>query len=176
MINLLPLEEKNILKTEEKWRLILLLGILILFFFICLILILFSIKIYISSEVESQKATIEVEGKEFEKQEVKELREKISITNKKFSQLNNFYQNQVYLTKILERISGTLLPNMYLTNMSYEKETSKIFLSGFAPNKEILFEFKKNLEETFSTKVDVDNQSWIKPTDFRITFKIEISK
>jgi len=181
MINLLPLEDKKILKMEEKWRLVLLLGGLILSFFFCLILILYSIKIYVASEAESQKLVIETTGKEFEKPETKELMDKISSANKNFLKLNSFYQEPLYLTDVLEKVSNTLSPGMYLNNFSYQKQTSEqeekfeVVLSGFAPNTDVLFDFRKNLEKVFSTKVDVGD-SWIKPADFRFVFSVKVNK
>lgn len=182
MINLLPLEEKKILKMEEKWRLVLLLGILILCSFLCLILILYSIKIYVSGKAESQKATIEITGKEFEKPETKELKEKISTANKSIIDLNNFYQGQVYLTDTLEKVSRNLPLGTYITDFSCQKqvlEKNQIFritFSGFAPSMDTLFELRKNLEKNFSTKVDVKEESWINPSEFRLSFEIKINK
>jgi len=173
MINLLPPEEKKILQIEENWKLVLILGSLILIFLICLILILFSIKFSISGKVQSQKIIIEMEEKDFKKAETQDFREKIISINKNLSKLNSFYQEQVPLTEILEKISELLTPEVYLTSLSYQKETSKISLSGFAQTRETLFELKKNLEREFK-EVYFPPQSWIKPTDidFQATFKI----
>jgi hypothetical protein len=182
MINLLPTEEKKILKMEEKWRLILLLGILILSSFLCLILILYSIKIYASSKAESQKAAIEITGKEFEKPETKELKEKISAANKNIIDLNNFYQNQVYLTDTLEKISSNLPLGAYITTFSCQKQVLekeqilRITLSGFAPDEDTLFKLGKNLEKNFSTKVTIIEESWINPSEFQLSFEIKINK
>lgn len=182
MINLLPLEEKKILKMEEKWRLVLLFGVLILIFSFCLILILYSIKIYVASEAEAQKVAIETTGKEFEKPETKELKEKISSANKSILDLNNFYQSQVYLTDTLEKVSSNLPLGTYITDFSCQKqvlEKTPIFIitfSGFAPDMDTLFELRKNLEKNFATKVDVNDESWINPSKFRLSFEIKISK
>lgn len=181
MINLLPLEEKNILKLEEKWRLILLVGLLVLIFFLCLFLILYSIKIFVASEVETQELVIKTTGKEFENQETKDLKDKISSTNRDFLKLNDFFQESASLTEVSEKVSNTLSPGMYLTNFSYQKQVSgqgkklEIVLSGFAPNTDTLFDFRKNLEKVFATKVDVGD-SWIKPADFRFVFNITLNQ
>jgi Tfp pilus assembly protein PilN len=181
MINLLPLEEKNILKSEEKWRLIVLVGILVLIFFLCLLLILYSIKIFVASEAEAQALVIETTGKEFENQETKDLKDKIASTNKNLSKLNDFFQESAHLTDVLEKVSDTLSPGMYLTNFTYQKQTTgqvkklEVVLSGFAPNTDILFDFRKNLEKVFATKVDVGD-SWIKPADFRFVFNVTLDQ
>jgi hypothetical protein len=182
MINFLPPEEKKILKMEERWRLTLILEILALFFFTCLILILFSIKIYVSGKAESQKVAIETEGKEFKNPETQKLKEKISAANKSIIDLNSFYQSQVYLTDTLEKVSSNLPLGTYITDFSCQRqvlEKDQIFritLSGFAPDMDTLFELRKNLEKNFSTKVDVKEESWIKPSEFQLSFEIKINK
>jgi len=182
MINLLPLEEKNILKMEEKWRLVLLLGILILSSFLCLILILYSIKIYGSSKVESQEINTEITRKESETPENKELKEKISAANKRIIDLNNFYQSQVYLTDTLEKISSNLPLGAYITNFSCQMQVLeknqifKITFSGFVPDEDTLFKLGKNLEKNFSTKVTVTEESWINPSEFQLSFEVKINK
>lgn len=174
MINLLPPQQKEELLKEERWKLSLILGILVLIFFLFLILILSSIKFSISGKIQSQKIILEMEEKEFKKAETEGFREKIVSINQNLSKLNSFYQEQTDLTEILEKISAILAPEMYLTNLSYQKEASKISLSGFAPNREVLFEFKKNLEKEFK-EVYFPPENWVKPRDidFQATFRIK---
>jgi len=180
MINLLPIEEKKILKTEEKWRMVLILGILVLSFLFCLILILSSIKIYIAGKVEAQKFLVETERKEFEKSEA--LKENILAANKNFQRLNSFYQEPIYLSDVLKKITDILSSGMYLTDFSYQKQSSEqeeifnIVLSGFAPDRTTLFNFTKDIENNFSTKVDPEQSVIIKPQEFRLVFKITAKK
>ena len=108
------------------------------------------------------------------------------ISNQTFSKLKSFYQNQTYLTEILEKISETLPEQVYLTNLSFifqlegeknqEKQVIKVNLFGFSKTRDILLEFKKNLEvrETFK-EIYFPPSNWIKATDinFNITFKIK---
>ena len=171
MINLLPPKEKESLIQEENWKLVLILGTLFLSFLICLVLILFSIQIYISGKIQSQKVIIEIEEKEFRDPESQNFRGKIVLINQDLSKLNSFYQSQTNLTEILEKISGIFPEEMYLTSISYQKETFQISLSGFAPNREVLVGFKKNLEKEFPDP-HFSPQSWFKPTDFQVNFKI----
>lgn len=63
MINLLPPEEKTILIQEERFKLILILGIVFLSALLSLILILFSVRIYISSQTDSENTIFEQEEK-----------------------------------------------------------------------------------------------------------------
>ena len=187
MINLLPPQQKEELLEEEKYKLVLILGILFLIFFISLILILFSIEIFISGEIEAQKILLSGEEKKIKESQIQNLEEKINISNQTLSKLNLFYQNQLNLTEILEKISGTLPSGTYLTNLNFslltapaEGETQKylaqIALAGFSPTREILLELKENLEkeEPFG-EIYFPPSIWVKPTDinFSVNFKIK---
>ncbi|MBZ9569852.1 PilN domain-containing protein [Patescibacteria group bacterium] len=172
-INLLPLKAKTELFEEEVGKLIIILGVLILIFLFSLTLILFSVKSHISGQVGSQKTLVDLEKKQFEIPETQTIREKIILINQNLLKLNSFYQEQINLTETFKKISEILPPEMYLTVFSYQKETFQISLSGFAPNRETLFEFKKNLEKEFPDSY-FPPQNWIKSTDidFQVNFKI----
>jgi len=186
MINLLPFQEKEILRQEEKHNLVLILGILFLIFLISLILILFSIKIFISGEVEVQRILLSAEEKRFKESQIQNLEEKINASNQTLSKLNLFYQNQLNLTETLEKISGTLLSGTYLTTFSLnplstpaegktQKYLAQISLTGFSPTREILLEFKENLDKegTFG-EIYFPPSNWVKPIDidFSVTLRI----
>jgi len=178
MINLLPPEEKTILIQEERFKLILILGIVFLSALLSLIMILFSIRIYISSQTDSEKIIFEQEEKKVKTAEFQELQEKITLANKNLSNLNSFYQNQVYFTEILKRISGTLPSGIYLNNLSLTPSEGGVLnctFSGFAPTIEILLDFKKNLEteKTITgTNFPLANLVESKDIYFNVTFKI----
>ncbi len=174
MINLLPPQQKEELLEEEKYSLVLTLGILFLIFLISLILILFSIKIFISGEIEVQKILLSAEEKRFKESQIQNLEEKINASNQTLSKLNLFYQNQLNLTETLEKISGTLPPGTYLTTLNLN--LAQISLSGFSPTREILLEFKENLDKegTFG-EIYFPPSNWVKPIDidFSVNFKIK---
>ena len=176
MINLLPPQQKEELRREEKWKLTLILGIIFLVFLLCFFLIMLSIKIYISGELEFQKNLLGIEEKKFKTPEIQEFQKEITALDQNLFKLDSFYQEQPNLTKILEKISETLPSGAYLTRLSWQKETFQIELSGFAPLRESLFELKKNLEE----EKDFENiyfppANWVKPKeiDFFVTFKVK---
>lgn len=176
MINLLPPRKKEILIQIEYWKLTLILGILVLVFLISFSLILLSVKTYISGKLGSEKILVEIKEKQLETSEMEDLQKKITAANQNLSKLDSFYQSQANLTKILEEISKTLPSGIYLTSFSYRKDISKIELSGFSPEREALFELKKNLEkEKNFQEIYFPPSNWIKPIeiDFYATFKIK---
>jgi len=171
-INLLPPEAKTELFQEKIKKLIIILGILILLFFISLTLILFAVKTYISTKVTSFEVLVESEEKQLETSASKDLKEKVTFMNKNLSKLNSFYQGQVNLIKIFETIADILPSGMYLVDFSYQRNTSEVMLSGFAPYRETLLDFKKNIEKEFPDSY-FPPQNWIKSRDinFQVKFK-----
>lgn len=172
MINLLPPQYKAELKEEENWKLTVILSILFLIFLICLALILFSIKISISGRLEVQKILLLQEEKNFEESQIQNLEENITISNQTLLELYSFYQSQNNLTKTLEKISETIPSGAYLTTLNLNLD--KISLSGYSPTREILLEFKKNLEEEeLFEEIYFPPSNWVKPSDidFSVNFK-----
>lgn len=176
MINLLPPIQKEELKQEETFKLVLILGTVILAFLISLTLILFSIKISLLADLEIQKIYFEQRKKELESPIIQELEEKIKNYNLTLSKLKTFYQEQLNLTSILEKIFQTLPQGTYLTNFNFNPQISQISLTGFTPSRETLLQFKENLEKTeYFKEIDFPTKNWLQATDidFSVNFKIE---
>lgn len=180
MLNLLPQKEKEELIQEESFKLVLVLGILILIFLICLSLILFSIGISIGGQLAIEKALLS--QKETEISHLRDLEKEIKNLNLTFSKLNSFYQKNPNFVKILEITSKTLLPGTYLTSFNFnplakdKKYLGEVILNGYSPTREILLEFKKNLEqEELFQEVYFPPANWVEPTDinFTVNFKIK---
>lgn len=174
MINLLPLIEKEKLLLEKNRRIIIILWLLLLFFLTCSVLILFSIRTYIQAQVKSQEYLLIETKKEQNQSEIENLKEEINSINSSLTKLNSFYQNEIYLSDILEKISKTLPKELYLTNLSLIFPS--VSLSGFAPSTETLFEFKENLGKESSFKeVSFPPTNWVDLTDidFSVTFIID---
>lgn len=176
MINLLSPKEKEEILEEKKWKLILILGFLVLFFFVCLLLILFIINIFISGQLKVQKIFLDQEEKNFKESQFQTLEEEIIVSNQTLLNLNSFYQNQTNLTEILENISGTFPDNVYFTTLNFEPLEKKFYLSGFSLTRESLLELKRNLEEKeFFEKIYFPSSNWVKPIDinFSLSFKVK---
>lgn len=181
MINLLPPEEKRELSAEKKRRIVIILWILVLFFLFSLFLTLLLAKIYLQTQVLSQKSILLGVEKESPQPEIEDFRGRITLINQNLTDLKTFYERKVYFPKVLERISQILPQGIYLTNFSAllsaaeEKPIVKVSLTGFSPSREILFEFKQNLErEKDFQNVYFPPINWVKPAniDFLITFEI----
>lgn len=177
MINLLPPQQREELLAEEKFKLILTLGIIILAFLLSLILILFLIKISLSTDLEIQKIYFEQRKKELETLGIQELEERIKDYNLTLSKLKTFYQDKADLISILEKIFQALPQGTYLTSLNFNPQISQFSLTGFSPSREILLQFKENLEKTAGFKeIDFPVQNLIQTTniDFSVNFKINL--
>jgi hypothetical protein len=191
-INLLPEIKKKELEMEIVWRKILLCLIFVLLFFGFLIFILFSLKIYIVSQQESLRKTLIEKEKELKSSQFQSFKEIITKTNQDLSKIQKFWQEQILITPLLEKLSGLAPKSIYFTNFTFQrkiqeikkkekgKETKEIFaeihISGFAQNREDLFFFKKNLEsqESFQ-EIYFSPSSWVNPRDieFSLSFKVK---
>ena len=175
MINLLPPEQKQILLSEEKFRMVLILGIIILAFLVSFIFILISIKISLSAEMTIQKINFEQREKELGDPAFREIENKIISANAVFSELGSFYHEQRDSVVVFEKIFNVLPPGVYLNSLSFNQVSSQAFIAGFAPSREILLKLKENLEkETSFSGVSFPPTDWIEPIDinFSLNFKI----
>jgi Tfp pilus assembly protein PilN len=180
MINLLPPRYKQKFRQEENLKIVLILGILAMFFLFCLCLLLLSMKIYISGEAKANEILFQQSKKEFESSEIQNFKKEIDAVNQDLARLDLFYQNQTRFTPFIKKISETLPPDIHLTNLSFttadgEERGFQVFLSGFALERESLFQFKKNLQtqENFE-EICIPLDSWVKPANinFSLNFKI----
>lgn len=147
MINLLPPEEKKGLLTEETKRLAIILGFVFLSSLFCLIIILGFLKIYLLIQIDIQKSTLGLIEKQAEISETQAVIEKIEDSNQKLVRINNFYEQRSNLEEALEELTQTIPEGIYLTDLSYSKNSSQIILAGFSPSQDLLVQFKKNLEQ-----------------------------
>lgn len=178
MINLLPPKNKEEFIQDRHWKLVMILGILVLIFLTCFSLILFSIKTFTSGQVEVQKILFDQKEEEFKNSQLQTFQEKVVSINKTLSQLEFFYQNKLYFTELLEKISKIIPSEIYFTNLSAVSQLEKInfSLSGFSPTRDILLGFKRNLEkEEKFTNINFPPSSWAEPENinFSVTFEIK---
>lgn len=179
MINLLPPKEKRSLLMERNKRIAIILWFLLLFFLVCLILILFSIKIYLKGQIDSHKAFLAKSEEEFLQSESEEFQKKIESANTKFQKLSSFYNQRVYFSQVLGKISAIVPANLYLTEISlaYSKEGDKIngSISGYAPFIEDVIKLEDSFKkEKQFQEVNFPLSNWVKETDidFYVTFSI----
>lgn len=179
MINLLPPEQKEELREEEKLKLVFIFGTISLAFLISLSLILFLINISILTEVGIQKIYLAERERELQMSKIQEFKGVIEELNSTFSDLNYFYQNQFDITEILLNISETLPSGTYLTNLGLNLENGKfkVDISGFCPTREVLLTLKTNLEnEGAFSEVYFPPSNWVEPSDINFTVNLVVNR
>lgn len=182
MINLLPPQEKKELLRCEQRKIAVILAGLVLFSLVSFSLVLLGVRIYLGGQLTLQKSLVITAQDEFHQPEIQELQAKIASANQTISSLDSFYQNPFYFTKTLEVISKTLPQEVLLSSVSVlpqNKEIAKISISGFAPNREVLFELKKALEnQPGFSGISFPPSGWIEAVNinFSVSFTGNISE
>lgn len=172
MINLLPPQQKEELLQEQRYRLYLILGALVMVFLIALSLVLFAVKTYISGKVESLTIILPPQLHDSE--------EEIFVINKNLQSLDLFYAGQPGFAVILEKISkiipAGINPASIVLSFSKKSGNFSASLQGFSLTREFLFQLKKNLESDQIFKdINFPPSNWVKPEniEFTATFKVE---
>jgi hypothetical protein len=181
MFNLLPPAEKKAILLERQRTLMVIIWFFIFFFFAVFAILLFWLNNYIVEGINYQKILIEEKEKEQKKLGISNILEETKKINNFLIQLNNFYKNKIYFSDIIEEISSALPQGIYLTSFSITsastEKKNQVFLSGFSPIRENLFELKKNLENNKNfEKVYFPPSNWTKPKDINFSVSFELVK
>jgi len=184
MINLLPPSYKEELQGEEHFRLVLILGMLIVIFFVCLSLALLAIRVYLSGEIEVQQILVESQSQDDRTSRV----EQVQKLNGDIAEVSSFYENKVLISDVILRISDVLPESVYITSLSYtpvfnsksgkadEKPSKvKIALTGFAPRTEDLLQIRTSLEQDpLFGNFHFPPSNWIRATNIDFSFDFEL--
>ena len=169
MINLLPPFHKEELRGEEQFRLVLILGMLLMTFFICLSLSLLAIRVYVSGEIRAQEILAETQEKEGRESRLGQ----IHTLNEDIAGVSSFLAGRITLSDVIARISSALPESVYFTSLSYTNE--KIALAGFAPQTEDLLSLRANLEkDSLFGNFHFPSSNWIRATNIDFSFDFEI--
>ncbi len=179
MINLVPPKEKERILMERMNKVIIIHWFLIFFFIVCLILVLFSIRIYFKSQTLAQDSVISGAKSGQEQERVGRFKKEMNIVNEKIGEQNNYLKNRIYFSSIIERIAETLPEKLKLNTLSAALDSEKkikVFVSGFALEREDLVVFKEELEKEESiSEISFPASNWVKASNinFSATFNIK---
>jgi len=181
MINLLPPTEKDVIKKEEKRRLIFIWGVFVLFFLASFSTVLFSINTYLAGEVQAYKILADYEQQKSVTMEVQNTEKEINAINQKFIELSAFYQGQPRITGLFQKISEIIPNGIYLNSLSLDLNKDKndhfqVSLTGHSDTRETLVDFKETLEaESGFQGVYFPPSNWVKPADINFSASFEIA-
>ena len=174
MINLLPPSYTEELRGEEHFRLVLILGMLIVVFFVCLSLALLAIRVYLAGEIEVQQILVESQSQDDRRARVDQIRD----LNGDIKEVSSFYKNKMLLSDAILRISDALPESVYITSLSYTPVSNskvKIALTGFAPRTEDLLQIRTGLEQDpLFGNFHFPPSNWIRATNINFSFDFEL--
>lgn len=185
MINLLPLPYRDRLRAEENFRLLLILSAVSGVFLVCLALLLFALRIYLWDQIRSQEFLLAglKQQSSARSQELKNIQD----LNLSLLAISGLYEKRLSPTIILEGISSHLKPNMYVSSLNIQSreeidtqegkqmKPGKITVTGFAIQRETLFEFRGDLQkDPLFKNVYFPPSNWVKPRDITFSFSAEL--
>ena len=148
---------------------------------VTLSLILFSVRIYVSGQAESQRILLSLEQQKSKTLEAQNIEREINLINQNLSNLSSFYDRQPNLTELLGKISHIISADMYLNSMSLKPnggdgDRFQVLLTGYSPTREILLDFKKKLEvEPSFQGIYFPPSNWVKPVDINFSAIFEVT-
>ncbi len=180
MINLLPPKEKEYLLREKKKRIILVFWFLLGFFIICLIFLLLLFNVYFYYQIKEEQKKIDFQDRDGQ-ESIVSLENKIKLMNESLKKLNSFYQQKVYFNQVLEDFAEVIPEGVFVRSISLssinkegnkrgndqkEKGKLEISVSGFASDRDKLFNFRENLQKSECFKdIYFPPSNWVKPRD-----------
>ncbi len=174
MINLLPQEERYKLRRERKIKEFLILGFVFLTLLASLALMLCGTLFSLRGKIVFEEKILErAQGKIISSQE-EELKEEIALFNQAAEKVVFYESEYTSAINVLERINQAKPEKVAVYNLSYQAEESKVSLSGYSPNRNLLLELKDNLEQEFDS-VSFPPSSWVKRVDieFSVSFIVK---
>lgn len=184
MINLLPPFEKQKLLVERKWKIILILGMIVLIFFVTLILALIFVNFSISTQLKSQQILLENKNKEAQVANVQELKNSVLTANRNISAITGFYGQEISMTDFLGKISGMLPKGIYLTNilinpLGGSQNNFQVSLAGHADSIDNVIALNEKLQqESQFSQISFPPATWFEKSDFSfsVVFEATIGK
>jgi Tfp pilus assembly protein PilN len=142
MINLLPSEFKEELQKQERTNLVVILGTLVFLFTLSLSMLVFTISIYLQGRVQVYEIMTEAQKKDESGQEF--ARREIRSLNFETGNVAAIQNTRVVVSRIVEKLSSDLPRDFYLNAFTYGD--SKVTISGFAPTRAVLIEFRDAIQ------------------------------
>lgn len=185
MINLLPRPYKDRLRAEENFCLLLILSTAFGVFLVFLALLLFALRAYLWDQIQGQEFLVG----SLKEQSLTRSEELKNIQNLNITLLaiSGLYEKRLSPTTVLKGISSHLKEGMYVSSLSIaslqeidvqgEKQVKpgKITVTGFATQRETLFEFRENLQkDPLFQNAYFPPSNWVKPTDIIFSFSAEL--
>ena len=186
MINLLPPKYRQKLREEERFRLVLLLGVVLGIALLAMSVFLLVIQVSLAKERLSQEFKLS----SFEEKSTKEdsTLTEIKNWNSKLRNIDSFKQERRSLKDVFDEVASSLPQNLHLFSFSYTpaleikkkggeatKTLAIIAVTGKAQTREQLLSFKDALQANpFFAEVVFPPSNWVKPQDITFSFQAKL--
>jgi len=186
MINLLPPKYRQKLREEERFRLVLLLGIILGIGLLALSVFFLVVQISLAKERLSQESNLSL----LEAKSVKEgsILAEIKNRNSKLRNIDSFKQKRRSLKDVFDEVDFALPQDLYLLSFSYtpaseikkkggetERTLATIAVTGKAQTREELLLFKDALQANlFFAEVVFPPSNWVSPIDITFSFQAKL--
>lgn len=176
LINLLPTKEKEFLRLEKRYRLIMFFGRILFAVLIALVVLLLIILVFLKIQLAEVKKISLAENQSASAREMAALKDEISFVNQKLLMINRVWSEQKFSPLILEDFSRLTPSGIQFFSFFFDGKTQKASLDGHAASRDIFISFKSALENNprFS-EVDSPLSNLTKSTEnnFHISFEIK---
>jgi hypothetical protein len=180
MLNLLPPEEKNILKHEQKKRLLLVLYAEITMFLLCIFLVLSAVEFNIMGELVSQDFLLHQAQIEDQSFRALKFESEMVAYNQKLASVDSFYKNRVILSDAVHNLLKVVRPaGLYFTKFSVQPglqpNKATVVIAGVSDTRESLLAFKNNIElEKTIENINFSPESWISQKNINFNLTLDI--
>lgn len=174
MLNLLPFQQKRELKLNLLNQAAIRVAISIIFMILILALLLLIARIIININLIETEKELSFWQSRAEIKELEILEKNIGELNKNLIFLNGLYQNQNKFSSFLENLAKDVPVDIRLDNV-FLGESSAVNISGFAPTRNALINFKNVLEKApYVSEFNFPLSNLTKATNinFRLSFKL----
>ena len=186
MINLLPPKYRQKLREEERFRLVLLLGIILGIALLALSVFLLVVQVSLAKERLSQEFKLSF----LEQKSIKEgsILTEIKNQNSKLSNINSFKQGRRSLKDVFDEVGFALPQDLHLLSFSYtpvfeikkkggetQRTLATVSVTGKAQTREQLLLFKDALQANlFFAEVVFPPSNWVSPSDITFSFQAKL--
>ncbi len=175
-LNLLPLERKEKIEEEKKFKKAFKWELELLFIVAVFLAMLFSISYILHINLAMAENNAGINGQDVERiKEIGQFDIEIKKINIKMSEILKMQGGQLYWTNFFGKLNETVPPEIAVNSIVTDNYSAKI--SGWARDRDILMTFKENLEKNDCFEgVDLPLSSLVAKENIDFTLGLSIKK
>ena len=176
ILNLLPPQEKEMIRLSRINRLIIFYSgaifVLLVIFIILLLVTLF----FLTIQLKAIEKLVVLEEKSAPSLAMRNLEKEITLINQKLKMIDKIQTDSIPYSIILEDLAKMIPLGVQLFSFSFDSQTKKANLIGYAPERDQVLALKESLEkfEKFNqVESPISNLLKARDIDFRFSFVIK---